>query len=62
MTGEMSEKIPTWGENSGRGKRKKTGKNSGMVENTSQGERKRLSVHGNFSIAGFLLRLLYVSV
>ncbi len=49
----MIGKIPTWWENSVRRNRKTAGKNSSMVGNFLQWEKK--SLHGSFSIAAPVL-------
>jgi hypothetical protein len=51
----MIGKIPTWWENSVRGNRKTTGKNSAMVGNFPQWEKKSLPWHGSFSTAAPVL-------
>ncbi len=48
-------KIPTWWENSVRGNRKTAGKNSAMVGNFPQWEKKSLPLHGSFSTAASVL-------
>ncbi len=55
--GNMTGKIPVWWENFGRGNRKTAGKNSGLVGNSSQGERKRLPVHETFSTATSIVQV-----
>jgi hypothetical protein len=47
----MIGKIPTWWENSVLRNRRTAGKNSGMVGNFPQWEKKRLPLHGSFSTA-----------
>jgi hypothetical protein len=51
----MIGKIPTWWENSVRGNRKTAGKNSAMVGNFPQWEKKSLPLHGSFSTAAPVL-------
>ncbi len=51
----MIGKIPKWWENSDRGNRKTAGKNSAMVGNFPQGEKKSLPLHGSFSTAAPVL-------
>jgi hypothetical protein len=51
----MIGKIPTWWENSDRGNRKTAGKNSAMVGNFPQWEKKSLPLHGSFSTAAPVL-------
>jgi hypothetical protein len=51
----MIGKIPTWWENSVRGNRKTAGKNSAMVGNFPQWEKKSLTLHGSFSTAAPVL-------
>ncbi len=51
----MIGKILTWRENSDRGNRKTAGKNSAMVGNFPQWEKKSLPLHGSFSIAAPVL-------
>jgi hypothetical protein len=51
----MIGKIPTWWENSVRGNRKTVGKNSAMVGNFPQREKKSLPLHGSFSTAASVL-------
>jgi hypothetical protein len=51
----MIGKIPTWWENSVRGNRLTVGKNSAMVGNFPQWEKKSLPLHGSFSTAALAL-------
>jgi hypothetical protein len=51
----MIGKIPTWWENSDRGNRKTARKNSAMVGNFPQREKKSLPLHGSFSTAAPVL-------
>ncbi len=51
----MIRKIPTWWENSVRRNRKTAGKNSAMVGNFPQWEKKSLPLHGSFSTAAPVL-------
>ncbi len=51
----MIGKIPTWWENSVRGNRKTARKNSAMVGNFPQWEKKSLPLHGSFSTAAPVL-------
>ncbi len=51
----MIGKIPTWWENSDRGNRKTAGKNSALVGNFPQWEKKSLPLHGSFSTAAPVL-------
>jgi hypothetical protein len=51
----MMGKIPTRWENSDRGNRKTAGKNSAMVGNLPQWEKKSLPLHGSFSTAAPVL-------
>jgi hypothetical protein len=51
----MIGKIPTWWENSDRGNRKTVGKNSAMVGNFPEWEKKSLPLHGSFSTAAPVL-------
>ncbi len=51
----MNGKILTWWENSVRGNRKTAGKNSAMVGNFPQWEKKSLPLHGSFSTAAPVL-------
>ncbi len=51
----MIGKIPTWWENSDRWNRKTAGKNSAMVGNFPQWEKKSLPLHGSFSTAAPVL-------
>jgi hypothetical protein len=52
----MIGKIPTWWENSVLGNRKLAGKNSGMVGNFPQCEKKGLPLHGSFSTAAPIVK------
>ncbi len=55
----MIGKFPTWWENSVRGKRKTARKNTAMVENFPQWEKKSPPLHGSFSTAA---PVLYVGI
>ncbi len=51
----MIGKIPTWWEISDRGNRKTVGKNSAILGNFPQWEKKGLPLHGSFSTAASVL-------